>query len=557
VNKKYGYLLLVLWGTIILPAGCILKTSEKDDDSGSVTEVIALKGKAVYENGAPVADADVRIRPAGFLAEFILPKRSESVLNTVTDEEGIFRVDSMDAGNYHIEINDEAGKSVLIKAEIPDEPGEVDLGPNILRSNIQVTGSVILPSAVETGVFVQVYGLDRVVQANPGTGFFLLGDLPADSFSLRIVCDHEGFDTLETVTPQMSPGDSVHLGDIHLLPGAGNLFWAYSGKFSINTSPSGADVAEDVHDFPLVLQFGPSNFDFGRARVRGGDIRFTKPDGTRLPHEIAYWHGDRLTGTVWVRVDTILGNDNTQYIMMFWGCPGAPEVTDGSAVFDTARGYVGAWHLGDSTGYQRKNSAQAAFAGQPQGYEGDEAMPGVIGSCDSLDEDDHISLGDIDLSYCSISAWVFVSEPRDYGRIIQKAWTGRPGEFYHQYGLSLYLADPLSFGMHAAVNDTVWGMASLRPLQTQTWIHLFMTYDGAELRLYLDGTPEVSWPVTGEIEHNDAVTYIGWNPDDPNQKLIGKIDEPRIENRARSAAWAKLSYENQRIGSNVVSTNNQ
>ena len=53
---------------------------------------------------------------------------------------------------------------------------------------------------------------------------------------------------------------------------------------------------------------------------------------------------------VWIKVDTIRGNDNSQYIALYWGNPGAADSSNGAAVFDTAAGFAGVWHLGQPTG---------------------------------------------------------------------------------------------------------------------------------------------------------------------------------------------------------------
>ena len=59
-----------------------------------------------------------------------------------------------------------------------------------------------------------------------------------------------------------------------------------AGAPRIRTTPGGADIPEDVLDFPLYLPLSDSVLDFGAAAEDGSDIRISKDDGTPLPYEI-------------------------------------------------------------------------------------------------------------------------------------------------------------------------------------------------------------------------------------------------------------------------------
>jgi hypothetical protein len=51
---------------------------------------------------------------------------------------------------------------------------------------------------------------------------------------------------------------------------------------------------------------------------------------------------------IWVNVDTIRVNSDSQYITMLWGNPSADNALVGSSVFDTANGFQGVWHLNEN-----------------------------------------------------------------------------------------------------------------------------------------------------------------------------------------------------------------
>ena len=75
---------------------------------------------------------------------------------------------------------------------------------------------------------------------------------------------------------------------------------------------------------------------------------------------------------------------------------------------------------------------------------------------------------------------------------------------------------------------------ALKPLTIGTWTHLALTYDGAMLRVYADGSLVSSSPQTGAFITSTRPLQIGGD-DDYGQHFTGSIDEVRLYNRALSA----------------------
>jgi hypothetical protein len=125
--------------------------------------------------------------------------------------------------------------------------------------------------------------------------------------------------------------------------------WPNRCNIKLNTTASGANIPTTVTNFPVLLRLNPGNFDgIASQTAFPEDIQFSKADGTTpLPFEVNEWKygtvGDD-TALVWVKLDSIKGNDSSQYIIMYWGKV-ATDTTNGPAVFDTAQGFVSAWHL--------------------------------------------------------------------------------------------------------------------------------------------------------------------------------------------------------------------
>lgn len=78
--------------------------------------------------------------------------------------------------------------------------------------------------------------------------------------------------------------------------------WSYRRNVSVDNSSGAAHT-----DFPVKLELTSSNFTFANAESDGSDVRVTQLDGTTLlSHWIQDWDDGAETGTVWVKVPSIL-----------------------------------------------------------------------------------------------------------------------------------------------------------------------------------------------------------------------------------------------------------
>src|SRR5688500_11710322 len=79
--------------------------------------------------------------------------------------------------------------------------------------------------------------------------------------------------------------------------------WKYSKTITLDTTATGANVAEDVENYPLAVLLDRTSFDFDQAQPSGADIRFFDRTGKPLPHAIELWDKPAGKAAVWVLVD--------------------------------------------------------------------------------------------------------------------------------------------------------------------------------------------------------------------------------------------------------------
>jgi hypothetical protein len=99
---------------------------------------------------------------------------------------------------------------------------------------------------------------------------------------------------------------------------------------------------------------------------------------------------------------------------------------------------------------------------------------------------------------------------------------------YYLAASSTNAGKPVGEGLIGGVNTKAIGTAALA---TNTWTHLATTYDGAALRLYVNGTLVRTTAVTGAIATSTNPLQIGGDSIF-GQYFAGTIDEVRIYNTA-------------------------
>ena len=171
--------------------------------------------------------------------------------------------------------------------------------------------------------------------------------------------------------------------------------------------------------------------------------------------------------------------------------------------------------------------------------------PGVIGNAFSFDGvDDFVSIPSsanlVPTAAVSVDLWAKIdSIPDEAAHLIDAKITGVPKPNGGIYGLFVLSNGRAGFGVAAGGGVQVVGFTNI--VGDGRFHHLAGTWDGSEVRIYVDGVLEASAPTFGALVSGSAAEIIigDHNPplqSDPSnlRRVHGLLDEIKIYNRALS-----------------------
>ncbi|HAO99861.1 MAG TPA: hypothetical protein DCQ83_07430, partial [Fibrobacteres bacterium] len=354
--------------------------------------------------------------------------------------------------------------------------------------------------------------------------------------------------------------------------------WANSTSLTLNTNNIvGTNVTTAQVGFPVLIRLTSAHRAvFQQSLVAGGgDLRFSR-NGKNLPYQIERWSAisSDTSAAIWVSVDTVAANGTTT-INMYWGNGSVTSRSNGPAVFDYGKGFVGDWHLGEATGDTAHDATGFNFHGTPGTTFGGGGNPfdtlGVVGQAKSFRMSggtsgayyvmDGTAPGSTNTTPSSsplhfaasgpytISAWTRFTMANTTGMIVTK------GDVHYQLARRNSGAE-WSFHHNPTTSSTTALGRTITSAVTGTWVHLTGVRTGpdstlASARIYLNGTlagTNASTAVAAQGTSAYPLTF-GRDPSSTATRYYGgSIDEVQMSNVARPADWVKQTYLSQKIG---------
>ncbi|NLE01538.1 MAG: DUF2341 domain-containing protein, partial [Fibrobacter sp.] len=312
---------------------------------------------------------------------------------------------------------------------------------------------------------------------------------------------------------------------------------------------TGADITEDILNFPILVRLTDSIFNFSQTLAGGEDIIFTNSNGKALPYEIELWDKENGNAVLWVRTDTIYGDDSTQHIIMYWGNESATRQTNSIAVFDTSDSIAGVWHLCN-------NSQDASTAGNNGTVCSAGDTTGIIGLCKKFNGNDSILIPGLlgSPETVTLSAWAKLdsSVALGGGEILSIGDAVLARMDYDDNGLGTGGA------IHKSDTSNFNHLGSGRFLKHTGWHLVTFTFNGSTFTstIFIDGIaagsrndPDIP------ISYSDVGlnTYIGKHANGKKKfGFFGCIDEVRVYSEVKSPDYIKLCYMNQRTDDRLV-----
>ena len=315
--------------------------------------------------------------------------------------------------------------------------------------------------------------------------------------------------------------------------------WSKVASFFILTTPDGANVTTGAPElnFPVLLRLTNNNFNFNEAQSDGRDLRFTTASGLPLAYQIEQWDSLAGTAAVWIKIPSISANAR-QEVKMYWGKSNVSTESSGLKVFNTDNGYCSVLHLNgnvqDATG---STSPVNSGAGVSTAVIGGTAM--------------NLS-GMSNITASNITTFPSGVNPTSSGEV----WI-RPRLISTGWAMPLAWGNIGAYGVGTwQMHIGFWGSPKVLPaqlncrgpattssstlLQSNRWYHVTYTNQNGTGKVYVNGVLDGT-AGGGSIDlassQQMSLFTAGGDID---------VDEARISSVARSANWAKLSYENQK-----------
>ena len=335
-----------------------------------------------------------------------------------------------------------------------------------------------------------------------------------------------------------------------VVTGGGGAAWystSWTNRKAITIDHTKVSGAATLANFPMLFSVTDANLktvsNGGKVgKPDGTDILFTAADGkTKLDHELDSYNPSSGQVNAWVRLAALSSTTDT-VIYVYYGNPTADDQQNRTAVWDS--NYKLVWHLGDGTALSGADST----ANKANGFASGAADAGKIaGGAAGLVQGLSAGLPNGDQTR-TLECWFKITG--NFGSDQTLCGMGDTSGTGTSFSL-IYRSAGGKLTLDVSGNSQFFSWNS-----DSNWHHLAATYNaGTGLQnaaVYLDGVLKSTSGKKGMLG-TPATTYFDVHP----SGMTGVVDEFRISNAARSAAWIQTEFNNQNTPNTFFSVGGQ
>lgn len=492
----------------------------------------------------------VILRPARWTSDD-LPSagRAANVWTTVTDSSGEWSVSGMESGAWVVECRGGKVGKLSAAVTVGSSRPMVSMGADTVHAKGSIRGS-FEPGTWPVGARgrIWIYGTDLFADIDSAGGFELrevptgpmrlVAEIVSDSAKARAE-DALELRPRESLAPRVLQPSNFLEEDYDLWPNrkAGTLRFSGVGGFQLMST---------IQRIPVLVRLqGDPVSPFDRT---GSSLRFEDGGGAKLPYEIERWDPVRREADVWVLLREARKLSDAHGIIVYWGLPEAPDWSDGTAVFDTADGWVGVWHFRGGDPLRDVTANRLHLSGS-----GWELAQGIVADGIRLRPDAVLSMPAGKLATMggvNVTAWVRPDSAGPDGVVGRLVLAGTDSADW-----TLRMGADSSGALRAAFQTRVHGTARFPsaltlPIGLDAWSHLggILTPSGSSSRIRM----LVDSVMRTETRHDSVrldparavfQTGGGWS---------GRLDELRLRRQGPHPDGIKLEWGTQRLEATVV-----
>jgi len=335
-----------------------------------------------------------------------------------------------------------------------------------------------------------------------------------------------------------SISEALSLGHLYVIDPWWDSEWNYAKKVTVNSSK----ISSTLTDFPVLVNLTSSNFDFGKARSDGYDLRFISQDNTtEYKYEREKHDSGGSKAWYWVKIPSVSASSDTDFFM-YYGNPGASDGQDVANTWD--KDFQLVYHLRDDPDTSSvKDSTVNEFNGTKKGA-GEPAVTtsGKIDDAQDFDgSDDYIERADdakLRPPNWTVEAWVKADSFGGGGTGLDGIVT-KNKVFFTRFQFD----DPnwkvkAGFYLNPGWVDA-WAVGTV---STGTWYYVVCTYDGTSMNVWFNLGAKGSVTDTFDTDSPYYKFDVGNWDSTHDWQHEGIIDEVRFSNISRTDAWINATY---------------